>query len=766
LEYGQKYRWNMQAHNSAGWSAISNTLYFQTPSSPTPIPQTSTPTTPAAPTTTSPGSSSEPGILIDTLTPTLRWTSVSGADYYAVAISKYPYGSSNIIYNPQTVYGTSLPVPAGTLEYGQKCRWNMQAHNSAGWSAISNTLYFQTPSSPTPIPQTSTPTTPAAPTTTSPGSSSEPGILIDTLTPTLRWTSVSGADYYAVAISKYPYGSSNIIYNPQTVYGTSLPVPAGTLEYGQKYRWNMQAHNSAGWSAISNMLYFQTPQWPTPTPPTSPTPSLTASPTPIPRPLSTASSTPASSPTPSPTRAPTPLPTYTPTPYSSPTPSPIPIPVDGSTSSVTIRVKRITYGNGQVETLNLERDYLPVVVACENGGAPYESMKAQAIAARTVAMYRKNHPRDSTFDVYDSTGDQKYDPAETVTDQHRQSVTDTSGIVLEYTGDYHTIICAFFVSGTGSTEQYVTYNEGKSGNDITQAPRPFAYTTNPPSKFPDNRGCMGQVQANNLASSKGYNYQQILRYFYGSDIEGLPSPSPSPTFGLGTRAVELAKQVEGAPYLGDGTTWGGKGYLWNPDTGGWLGGRFVEPSEIKNGYWYWNNKEGKVKWGQGLDCSGLTFWAFNKAAGATELTNPSNPILPDGASSQWKDSDRLKQTIKYVRITNLKQSKSYSELLNELQQGDLIFFDVDKFDGIMDHVSIYIGGGKIIHARFDKGIVIDELYNLAEEKYLYEKEYGNYGIGVGRVIYTSPLPPAQNPIQVVIDKVVALIEKISSLFKF
>jgi len=136
-------------------------------------------TPPAAPTTTSPGSSSAPGLLTDTLTPTLQWTSVSGADYYAVAISKYPYGSSNIIYNPQTVYGTSLAVPAGTLEYGQKYRWNMQAHNSAGWSAISNTLYFQTPSSPIP-------TTPAAPTTTSPGSSSAPGPLIDTLTPTLN----------------------------------------------------------------------------------------------------------------------------------------------------------------------------------------------------------------------------------------------------------------------------------------------------------------------------------------------------------------------------------------------------------------------------------------------------------------------------------------------------------------------------------------------------------------------------------------------------
>ena len=100
--------------------------------------------------------------------------------------------------------------------------------------------------------------TPDPPTPTSPGSSTEPGPTINTLTPTLQWSGVSNADYYALAISKYPYGSSNIVYNPQKVYGTSITVPSGTLVYGEKYRWNMQAHNSAGWSSVSNTLYFQT----------------------------------------------------------------------------------------------------------------------------------------------------------------------------------------------------------------------------------------------------------------------------------------------------------------------------------------------------------------------------------------------------------------------------------------------------------------------------------------------------------------------------
>jgi len=105
---------------------------------------------------------------------------------------------------------------------------------------------------------------PSPPTPTSPGTSSGPGPVIDNLTPTLRWNESSGADHYALAISKYPYGSSNIVYNPQVLYGTSVTVPSGKLEYGQKYRWNMQAINSAGPSGVSNTLYFQTPL-PTPT---------------------------------------------------------------------------------------------------------------------------------------------------------------------------------------------------------------------------------------------------------------------------------------------------------------------------------------------------------------------------------------------------------------------------------------------------------------------------------------------------------------------
>ncbi|GFP19665.1 hypothetical protein HKBW3S03_01170, partial [Candidatus Hakubella thermalkaliphila] len=100
---------------------------------------------------------------------------------------------------------------------------------------------------------------PSPPVPSSPGSSSSPGPTTPTLTPTLQWSRVPNADYYALAISVYPYGSGNLVYNPQRVVGTSLTVPSGVLEPGKQYRWNLQAYNRAGWSELSSILYFQTP---------------------------------------------------------------------------------------------------------------------------------------------------------------------------------------------------------------------------------------------------------------------------------------------------------------------------------------------------------------------------------------------------------------------------------------------------------------------------------------------------------------------------
>ena len=218
----------------------------------------------------SPGSSSEPGDIVSTLAPTLEWNSVPNADYYALYVSKYPYGTANIIFDSGKsygqLYGSSFNLPSGYLQDGIKYRWNMKAHSSSGWSSISNTLYFQTAASlqasQSALQETQQGSLTSQPTLVSPGSSSEPGDIVSTLAPTLEWNSVPNADYFALYISKYPYGTANIIFDSGKsygqLYGSSFNLPSGYLQDGIKYRWNMKAHSSSGWSSISNTLYFQT----------------------------------------------------------------------------------------------------------------------------------------------------------------------------------------------------------------------------------------------------------------------------------------------------------------------------------------------------------------------------------------------------------------------------------------------------------------------------------------------------------------------------
>lgn len=135
LQWGKKYRWNIRAYNSAGgFSEYSADYYFQTQGVQKPNP----------PTALLPGFPYEPGQSISNLTPTLYWSSVDNADYYKVYVSVEPYGNPNIIFENESAYGTSVTIPSGKLQWGKKYRWNVRAHNSAGDSDISNTLYFNT----------------------------------------------------------------------------------------------------------------------------------------------------------------------------------------------------------------------------------------------------------------------------------------------------------------------------------------------------------------------------------------------------------------------------------------------------------------------------------------------------------------------------------------------------------------------------------------------------------------------------------------------
>ena len=194
-------------------------------------------------------------------------------------------------------------------------------------------------------------------------------------------------------------------------------------------------------------------------------------------------------------------------------------------------------GTGLVD---VEQVYLPSVVSCENGGADFAALQAQAIAARSYLYYKL----DRAGRIADGQQDQVFTCGRGPNDAHREAVRSTAGIVLTYAD---APIAAFYVAGAipstedcrpapddddpTSTERWVTYNEGRAGGDITQTELGWVNPSNTA-----NRGCKSQNGADCLAE-RGYTWDQIVRFYYGEDIGILqtsgacvaaPAPPPPP----------------------------------------------------------------------------------------------------------------------------------------------------------------------------------------------------------------------------------------------
>lgn len=179
---------------------------------------------------------------------------------------------------------------------------------------------------------------------------------------------------------------------------------------------------------------------------------------------------------------------------------------------------------------------------------------------------------------------------------------------------------------------------------------------------------------------------------------------------LHVRAAELAKQVVNADYLGDGDTFGGKGWNMNEQ-------RFVTAQEVFSGYDFWNNKLKKIDFGDGLDCSGLIMWSYN-AANNPVLPNTKNVILMEGADGQYRNN-----------------VESASVVQSELQPGDLLFFSTDGTpESFKDHVAMYVGesgGFDIVEAASpQQGIIPSNL----SERVLDDNFIGEFQ----RVSYANP----------------------------
>jgi hypothetical protein len=230
-----------------------------------------------------------------------------------------------------------------------------------------------------------------------------------------------------------------------------------------------------------------------------------------------------------------------------------------------------------VGLLSMEDEYLPRVIRCENGGANLEALKAQAIAARSVAYYAI----ETAGSICDSQGCQVYGCAGDPEPIHYQAVMETSGV---YMMNNATLTYGFYVAGDNGvappacvgdvsvgTEHWVTYNEGKSGTEITQTELGFVFDPGD-AGYGQNRGCMSQWGARCLENDNGYDFADIMRFYYGEDIELVQAQGECVSGSFDTGAADSGVDT-GAGATGDGGGLDSGGPGGDIDTGAGPGGQ-------------------------------------------------------------------------------------------------------------------------------------------------------------------------------------------------
>lgn len=212
-------------------------------------------------------------------------------------------------------------------------------------------------------------------------------------------------------------------------------------------------------------------------------------------------------------------------------------------------------GSGNVAT---ETDYVPNVCNCENGAASFEALKAQAVAARTFAYYKMNL---QGF-INDGTSDQVYSCAGSAGPLHHAAAAATEREILYVfdnlppTGDV--LIASFYVAGAKpsgpfnpanpgiivepgdsdptNTEKWVTYTyaNGLIGGNNTGTP--LGFQGNPRNPNWPNRGAKSQNGADYL-SDNSIHYLDILKYYYGADIQLRTATTAGTGINFGTKTL-------------------------------------------------------------------------------------------------------------------------------------------------------------------------------------------------------------------------------------
>jgi hypothetical protein len=263
LAAGDTFVWNVRVLVGTQSGPPSTYLYFQTPAAAT-LP---------APVAIGPGSTVSPGPVLTTTTPTFQWDAVTGVTgLTGYQINLFDQTASKSYSYQVGATATSYTLPAGVLTTGDTYVWNVRILVGTQSGPPSAYLYFQAPAAVT-LP---------APVAVGPGSTTKPGPVLTTSTPTLTWnavTGVSGLTGYQIYLTDET-ASKTFSYQVGASV-TSYTVPSGTLAAGDTFVWNVRVLVGTQSGPPSTYLYFQTPAAVTLPAPVVVGPGSTASPGPL-----------------------------------------------------------------------------------------------------------------------------------------------------------------------------------------------------------------------------------------------------------------------------------------------------------------------------------------------------------------------------------------------------------------------------------------------------------------------------------------------------
>lgn len=319
---------------------------------------------------------------------------------------------------------------------------------------------------------------------------------------------------------------------------------------------------------------------------------------------------------------------------------------------------------GTIETLDIE-EYLLGVLGAEMGtlNTHIEALKAQAIAARTYAVYFSNSTRE--YDVTDTTRHQAYDTSK-INDDIREAVSATSGKVLVYKNQ---VIESVYCQCNGGR----TY----SSQEVWGAPKAYLTKKQDPwtqrSTWTTKSGHgVGMSQRGAIQAAKeGTLYREILAFYYpetylSEDYHGRKSGTPGTSTqpivtdieNKGVKIVNTARALLGTSYKLGGTT---------PDTG--------------------------------FDSASFVQYVYRESIDIKWTDNPSYTLPAHGMLLNAPGPGRL--------------------VTGHLMLGDILYYKLPGAEHV-NHVGIYVGNSQFIHMVENSAVFPQDFQDSYYQRYYVE----------------------------------------------